>query len=56
MMQARQEREVVDKFLERQKADYDRALNRAEQSFLDELANRDVEMTHARSLSTISKL
>jgi flagellar export protein FliJ len=47
MMLARQEREVVDTFFERQRAAYDRQLTRAEQKFLDELAHRRSDCIHA---------
>ncbi len=40
LMTARQEREVVEKFLDRQRERYDRALDREEQKTLDELAGR----------------
>ena len=43
MMLARQEREVVDKFFERQRAVFDRELTRSEQKFLDELAHRRLD-------------
>jgi flagellar export protein FliJ len=38
MLQARLQREAVDKFRSRQRVEYDRALTRAEQKFLDDLA------------------
>jgi flagellar export protein FliJ len=40
LMNARQEREIVDKYLERQRERYDRALDCEEQKSLDELAGR----------------
>jgi flagellar export protein FliJ len=40
LMVARQEREIVEKYLDRQRQDYDRALDREEQKCLDELAGR----------------
>jgi flagellar export protein FliJ len=49
MLLARQEREVVGKFFERQRAAYDRELTRTEQKFLDELAHRRLESVHGPS-------
>jgi flagellar export protein FliJ len=43
MLLARQERAAVDKFLDRQRLAYDRALTREEQKFLDELSQRRTE-------------
>lgn len=40
LMIARQEREIVEKYLDRQRERYDRALDREEQKTLDELAGR----------------
>lgn len=40
LMIARQEREIVEKYLDRQRERYDRALDREEQKTLDELASR----------------
>ena len=40
LMLARQEREIVEKYLDRQRERYDRALDREEQKTLDELASR----------------
>ena len=40
LLKARQEREIVEKFLDRQRERYDRALDREEQKSLDELASR----------------
>lgn len=40
LMIARQEREIVEKYLGRQRERYDRALDREEQKTLDELAGR----------------
>lgn len=40
LIAARQEREIVDKYLDRQRERYDRALDREEQKTLDELASR----------------
>jgi flagellar export protein FliJ len=54
MMLARQEREIVDKFSERQRAIYDRELNRAEQKFLDELACRRTDAVLASSGALLS--
>ena len=53
MMLARQEREVVDKFFERQRATYDRALTRAEQKFLDELAHRRLDGSLAQAAEAL---
>lgn len=40
LIAARQEREIVEKYLDRQRERYDRALDREEQKILDELAGR----------------
>ncbi len=40
LLKARQEREIVEKFLDRQRERYDRTLDREEQKALDELAGR----------------
>lgn len=40
LLKARQEREIVDKYLDRQRERHDRALEREEQKLLDELAGR----------------
>ncbi|PAW81454.1 MAG: flagellar export protein FliJ [Pedosphaera sp. Tous-C6FEB] len=40
LLGARQEREIVEKYLERQRERYDRSLDREEQKALDELAGR----------------
>ena len=54
MMVARQEREAVDKFFERQRAVYDRALNSSEQKFLDELVQRRPEVVRSASSNPYS--
>ena len=43
MLLARQEREIVDKFREKQRAIYDRSMTVEEQKLLDELAGRRTE-------------
>ncbi len=40
MLQARQQREIVDKFFDKQKAQHQRGVARGEQKFLDDLAGR----------------
>lgn len=40
MLAARQQREVVEKFLRKQRASYDRDVQRDTQKFLDELATQ----------------
>jgi len=45
LLKARQEREIVEKFLDRQRERYDRTLDREEQKALDELAGRPAAPT-----------
>jgi flagellar biosynthesis chaperone FliJ len=56
MLFTRQQREAVDKFLDRQQLAYDRALTREEQKFLDELAQRREEHGLAYGLHPLSAL
>jgi len=56
MLFTRQQREAVDKFLDRQQQAYDRALTREEQKFLDELAQRREEPGLAYGLHPFSAL
>ena len=44
MLQARQEREIVDKFREKQRIIYDRSITVEEQKLLDELAGRRTDL------------
>ena|SRR2546425_7944684 len=48
MLSARQQREVVDKFRDQQRAQYDRKLTRENQKFLDELASQRAAAALAR--------
>jgi len=56
MLHARQQREAVDKFLDRQQLAYDRALTREEQKLLDELAQRREERGLVYGLHPLSAL
>lgn len=47
LIAARQEREIVEKYLDRQRERYDRSLDREEQKTLDELASRQGAFTAA---------
>lgn len=51
LLVARQKREVVDKFLQRQKARYQFELNREEQKMLDELAGKEPGGSLANNLN-----